>query len=124
MGNVIDGFEQLTPQQCFDMAARHVLTNGKQSAELGSCVYSGIGCAAAPFLTSEARASLKAVWSELVDGLVVPAANGALIRGMQICHDDADDSDGDAAFVSDFKRRMRSLAVEKGLSPAVLDSQP
>lgn len=122
MGNVIDGFEQLTPQQCFDMAARHVLRNGRPGVDAGgSCVYSGIGCAAAPFLTEEAKSEFNYTW----DQMPVPNANRGLIRALQQAHDRAamDHLNG-ADFVSAFKRNATEVGAGFGLSLAALDSQP
>jgi hypothetical protein len=117
MSNVIDGFEQLTPQQCFDMAARHVLANGRPSIdESGSCCYTGIGCAAAPFLTEEGKRQNWA-WGSMPGR---PDTNEDLIGAMQDAHDYADRAPD--RFVDDFKDRMRQLAEDRGLSTAVLDS--
>ena len=98
--NVIDGFEDLTPEQCIDMAVKHVLRNGRPSVDKdGICCYFGIGCAAAPFLTPLARETLPGTWNHLVAAGYVPANNRHTIADLQRCHDTACLSD----FVSEFK---------------------
>lgn len=90
--NVIDGFENLTAEQCIDMAVRHVLKNGKPSMNSdGHCVYSGIGCAAAPFLKPEVRDAFPASWGwqRLIREGKVPTDNRATIAELQNCHDSA-----------------------------------
>lgn len=135
--NVIEGFESLTLQQLFDISARHVLANGRASYSThlngdglvvgGSCVYSGIGCAAAPFLTPVARGWLKGRWEKLVAERLVPRHEWEFIQDLQDAHDRADRSkyqdcsDGpDQRFITSFKLRMKLLANRKGLDKSVL----
>lgn len=123
MRYVIDGFEDLTPQQVFDMAARHVLANGEPSLQGAACSYAGIGCAAAPFLRPEVRDNPELRgkgWGSLCDFNIVPANNNSLISALQGCHDGAANRTG-AEFIATFRGRMHSVAEEHGLSAAVLD---
>jgi len=127
--NVIPGFESLTPQQCFDMSAKHVLKNGKACvSEQGNCVYSGIGCAAALFLTPEARSRADEManecgsdWLTLAGDSFVPKKNATLIRKIQTCHDL---NKLEVPFVDFFRRDMRELAKKEGLDDSVLDQLP
>jgi len=127
--NVIPGFESLTPQQCFDMSAKHVIKNGKACvSEYGNCVYSGIGCAAALFLTPSARIRADEManeggsdWLTLAGGSFVPKKNATLIRKIQNCHDL---NKLEVPFVDFFRRDMRELAKKEGLDDSVLDQLP
>ena len=117
----IDGFESLTKQQMFDMSAKHVLANGRRSTNDGGCVYSGIGCAAAPFIKLEYRedadrAEAGSSWPFLCSADFVPGHNSGLVTAMQKCHDSADSN----GFVEDFKKRMREVAKWYNLSADVL----
>jgi hypothetical protein len=90
--NVISGFENLTYEQCIEMSVRHVHRTGKKSREskgggVFMCSYRGVGCAAAPFLTPEARNKLEGAWDHLVAKELVPGFNGRLIQTLQSCHD-------------------------------------
>ena len=117
----IDGFESLTKQQMFDMSAKHVLANGRRSTNDGGCVYSGIGCAAAPFIKLEYRedadrAEAGSSWPFLCSADFVPGHNSGLVTAMQKCHDSADSN----GFVEDFKKRMLEVAKWYNLSADVL----
>ena len=130
--NVIPGFESLSPQRCFDMAAEHVLKNGKASVnERGVCSYRGIGCAASPFLTEAARKKLLPGWRTLVNDGDVPEHNKELIMGLQSAHDGAEDdrdsesmtspeTGSNAFFIRRYIHRMESLARYHNLNPGVL----
>ena len=124
--NVIPGFENLSPQRCFDMAAEHVLKNGKASVnERGVCSYRGIGCAASPFLTEAARKKLLSGWRTLVNDGDVPEHNKELIMDLQNAHDSAEDyrdanNAPDAFFIQSYIWRMESVALYYSLNPGVL----
>jgi hypothetical protein len=141
--NVIKGFESLSKQQMFDMSARHVLKNGRASYKAlkdhegremssGTCVYSGIGCAAAPFLTPEARKKLIGRWEDgLVYGGLVPSYEAGFVQSLQDCHDNAKRTppgtmkgDRDTLFLKDYRSRMRWLASVEGLNADVLEEMP
>lgn len=117
--NVIPGFESLTMQQMFDMAAKHVLKNGKASVDPdGQCAYTGIGCAASPFLTKRARSLISGSWGALVRRSHVPSDNRNFIQQLQNCHDiHAMESD----FIHRFKADMEGVARNYGLNTFVLD---
>ena len=117
----IEGFESLTKQQMFDMSAKHVLANGRRSTNDGGCVYSGIGCAAAPFIKPEYREDADRVeagssWPFLCSANLVPGHNSGLVTAIQKCHDSA----GSACFVGDIKKRMLEVAEWYNLSADVL----
>lgn len=83
----IEEFDQLTIQQLFDMAAKHVLTNGMPSVEAGRCVYGGIGCAASVFLRPEEREEASGSWGEIVESEEAPDHHTSFIEGLQVAHD-------------------------------------
>ena len=119
--NVIPGFTELSKQQLFDMSAAHVIKNGKSSRNDGGfCVYSGIGCAAAPFLTEDARENLTAAWNSLCFSKQVPDHEADFILHLQYCHDRARPTWG-PEFIASYKKSMRELATSNYLSAAVLD---
>lgn len=119
---LIDGFAKLTPQQCFDISLAHVRKNGKPSVKLSSdgsfygCVYSGIGCAAAPFITKSARKTIAGSWW----GVAAKASevgepghsNVDLIQALQGCHDNAEmfARRRGGSFMAHFEEAMENLA--------------
>lgn len=130
----IDGFEKLSRQELFDMSLAHVRKNGKPSlaplyegSHSSVCVYSGIGCAAAPFLKPERREACDGLgsWDALVEPevcgqttysetslAVAPPHEQALIRQIQQCHDNTPRG---STFLPSFNQRMRELAQREGL---------
>ena len=106
MSNVIEGFEQLTEEQCIDMSVRHVLKNGRPSMDekLGGCTYKGIGCGAAPFLTPKGRKTYRGLWANLVYYGDVPMHNDHVIIRLQQCHDRSASADD---FIGQYKRAIR-----------------
>lgn len=107
--NVIPSFRDLTPQQVFDMAFNHVKQTKTQCMIDGACSYNGIGCAAAPFLTKDARENLHASWDVLVGKGLVPPENGGLIDKIQSCHDEWWPETG-VPFYENFVNSMKSVA--------------
>lgn len=119
---LIDGFAKLTPQQCFDISLAHVRKNGKPSVALyvdgglKGCVYSGIGCAAAPFLTESARKTIVGSWY----GVAAKASSAGepgrinvdLIQDLQTCHDNAEMAarKRGGSFMAYFEEAMETLA--------------
>lgn len=116
--NVIKGFEKLTPQQCFDMSAKHILKTRERCVDGSCCSYKGKGCAARPFLTNAAAGLFSGSWSYLAHRGDVPATNEELISRLQLCHDAARDGQ---VFIQDWKLRMRALAGDLNLSTALID---
>jgi hypothetical protein len=115
----------MTPQEVFDKAARHVLANGEPSVDpTGSCVYSGIGCAAAPFIKPEFREEAAGSWYSLHlpsqgkwEHSHRPDAHVELIGHLQGAHDHSANL---PAFISEFKKEMVKVAERYSLSTAVL----
>jgi hypothetical protein len=111
VSNVIEGFEQLTRDEIIDISVRHVLRNGRPSVISGCsfpkaiCTYAGVGCAAAPFLTPQARVDYHDSWGRLVGDKTVPAHEYNTIWTLQLCHDASADSDD---FIAAFKSKVRA----------------
>lgn len=124
MRNVIPGFESLSAQQVFDMAARHVLKNGQPSMGAnGICSYAGIGCAAAPFLTADARSTLTHGWTTLRNNGLVPSVHSHLIACIQDAHDVPAMALNmfSVEFIDHFKKRMTYVALDFKLNTLVLE---
>lgn len=111
-------FADLPPQAVFDTAAKHVLANGAKSEVNGRCQYSGIGCAAAPFILPEKRdlADLVGPWFMLVQLMYVPHQHDELMGEITRAHD----SVFQEPFIPRWKYRMRRVATNFGLSHEVL----
>ena len=116
MSYVIPGFEQLTREQAIEMAVRHVRRNGGASTRGPQCTYAGIGCAAAPFLTAEARRLTNLNWRTLVEDGDVPSHLASTISTLQRCHDDATGPNCNARaarFREVFDQRLRECFGEE-----------
>lgn len=87
----IDGFESLTEQEVFDIAAGHLLKQMERSEIGRGCCYrgeNGLMCAAGPFLKDEHAAKCeRSSWRGLTDGGTVPDTNSVLIGELQMIHD-------------------------------------
>ena len=89
----VDGFEQLSEQEVFDISAKHLLKQNKKSLseDEETCMYRGEGgrmCAAGPFIKdSGAEKCERRDWATLVKAGAVPAANSQLIIELQAVHD-------------------------------------
>jgi len=137
----IPALHTLSKQELFDMSARHILSTGKPSLEklsvdsaLYRCVYSGSGCAAAPFIREEERMWVNPIgaWAALVqrgkvDANVSYGAN-EFISQLQKCHDrnafGKEQGGASASFLINWEQDMRLLGLEHGLSLEVLDAAP
>lgn len=116
----IDGFEQLTKQQLFDISLNHIRTTRERSMGDGGadCTYQGKGCAAAPFIKPEHREFADtggiglnaAPWSTLASKMLVPGHESVLVQSLQHCHDLAGND-----FMKDYEQRMSNLAGWEGL---------
>lgn len=124
----IPGFENLSRQEIFNISVRHVLANGKKSMNDQQCVYSGIGCAAAPFIREEERQASDgrcssmvggSNWANLRSGGYVPDHHVEFIQNLQQCHDNSSDDDN---FIDDFKDRARAFALHYELKTDVLNT--
>lgn len=117
--NVIEQFGALSPQQCFDISAQHILKTRKKSVVGLSCSYRGSGCAATPFLDPAfvTKAENIGSWDRLLWGKHVPPQNGELIAELQQAHD----STFDENFLTEWKRNMRTVAKNHGLSARLID---
>jgi hypothetical protein len=129
---LIEGFSLLTKQQIFDISAKHVLANGKPSVVLSDagkyngCVYTGIGCAAAPFILPEDREVARGSWYT-VSNDADNKHEHLLIQEMQNCHDNASIA-GERGedclslnFIEEYKKRMLVVASANGLNTSVLN---
>lgn len=85
----IPNFEDLSIQDCFNMAANHIAKTKMLSYDSikESCSYAGYGCNAAPLLTSPSKVK-NAPWYELVAEGYVPEHNSDFISELQTAHDD------------------------------------
>lgn len=93
----IDGFEELTAQQVFDISKNHLLAQKEKSTvdptslSSANCKYrgpNGLMCAAGPFLKDGAAESCEGFnWADLVVEGTVPDNNADLISVLQECHD-------------------------------------
>jgi hypothetical protein len=119
----IDGFENLSQQQMFDISAAHLLQTGQKSysEENEACSYSGSGCAAAPFLKEEFRkvADNKGIWSNLVYFKNVPENHSYFVEKLQHAHDRANGF----GFLEDWKVKMREVATQFELDDSILDKE-
>lgn len=106
--NVIPGFEQLTPQEVFDISASHLLKQGKRSVKPGTnqCMYrgpDGMKCAAGVFLTDNFAINGHAEgcsWHALtISANGVPKTNEGLITQLQLVHDGAAEWIGETGIV-------------------------
>lgn len=114
----IDGFENLTKQEVFDIAYKHINTTKRKSVmptgcrhSFSECVYSGSGCAAAPFIKEECR-STRGSWSSLAFEGLVPDTNAVIVDHIQICHDSAIEGE---LFLEEFNKKMSQVAEHYGL---------
>lgn len=92
----IDGFENLTPQQVFDISKNHLLAQNRKSRTdapegEGFCAYrgqNGAMCAAGPFLKDEEASKCEGDnWYSLNQAHKVPAAHYDLVYALQEVHD-------------------------------------
>jgi hypothetical protein len=112
----IDGFENLTREEIIRISVAHVLKNGKKSVKGDRCMYGGIGCAAAPFLKEQYRASADGrlegsskygnSWRILELKGYVPHHEANIVRMLQSCHDNAPNI-SDALFIESFKHEVQ-----------------
>ena len=124
----IDDFENLTKQQMFDMAAKHILTTKKKSvSEHGACLYSGSGCAASVFIKPEFRKTADDLdsldgtgWSHLVCENLVPDHLPKFVVDLQVAHDC---SDSGPNFLTDYVQRMCVVAARYKLDSSILDKE-
>ena len=117
----IPGFEKKSKQELFNMSLAHVRSTGQRSLNpSGGCCYSGIGCAASPFLLPEKRAEADAIadtsssdWDGLRDQNVVPYKNYKFVSQLQDCHDRAYPTEGE--FLPQYEAKMKGVARQHGL---------
>lgn len=114
---LIPGFDNLTRQQMFDMSLAHIRTTRTQSVEGHTCVYTGSGCAAAPFIEPESRAAMdyhaaRTAWRDLVCEHDVSSHEADFVAALQHCHDNVTVDE----FMYSYERRMEWLARNCGLT--------
>lgn len=114
--STIEGFEDLTPQQVFDISAKHLLTQSEKSMDFaGACLYdNGMGekCAAGVFLTGDVSDYEGMGWYDLVNSGVAPPNNIDIISSLQEVHDTVD--------VPDWPQFLMAVADKYELSKEVL----
>ncbi len=117
----IDGFEQLTEQQIFDIAVDHIQNTRTRSyrGEVG-CVYGGSGCAAAALLKPEHRDAADKVgsWVALAYTEAVPSHLKNFIKQIQWAHDSTGTGD---EFMPDWNDKMRKIALVHNLDTSKLE---
>lgn len=112
----IPGLEEKTEQQILEMSVAHVLRMGRKSLRNKAaslvedgfvCCYSGIGCAARPFLREECLSAADKIgaWNNLVGAHCAPQKHQKLIQQLQSCHDGADSQ----RFMERYKENIRKL---------------
>jgi hypothetical protein len=118
---VIDGFEQLSAQQMFDMTVEHIQKTRRRShkAHYG-CSYSGSGCAASVFLKPEFHeaADPLGAWSGLARDGKVPEHELDFVKELQKAHDFSSDDE----FMEQWNYRMRDIAEGYGLDTSQLET--
>lgn len=123
----IPGFESLTKQQMFDMAANHIGTTKQASRRVtaggqnGGCVYSGTGCNAAPFILPEYRllADEKyGSWRAVVHSGAAPDHECGFVHDLQQAHDGPLPR---KEFRPQYLQNMRTLGESHKLDMSVLD---
>lgn len=107
----IDGFESLTAQEVFDIAAGHLLKQMQRSETGKGCSYrgeNGLMCAAGPFLKDEYATKCEGLsWYGLKKDELVPDINLALIGELQMVHD--------ASFPDVWPHKLEALAIRHDL---------
>lgn len=114
---LIPGFDNLTRQQMFDISLAHIRTTRTQSMEDYVCMYTGSGCAAAPFIEPESRAAMddhaaRTGWRDLICEYDVSSHEADFVAELQCCHDLATVDE----FMYSYERRMERLARNCGLT--------
>lgn len=98
--------------------AAHLLAERKMSVDCDdSCVYSGSGCAAAPFIKPEFRelADSYGAWPNVKRR---SSHEAEFVRQLQMAHDGAKHGEG---FLHSWKLTMRGIASRNNLSTALID---
>lgn len=111
----IPELETMTAQEVFDKALQHVYATKKKSGSNERCMYSGIGCAASPFLIKEYRKHASnrknSAWVDLVQTNTVIDKHIILISRIQGAHDYAG-MESEKDFMDDFVYDMKEIANE------------
>jgi hypothetical protein len=113
----VDGFNELTSQQMFDMAVEHIQKTRmrSQANDLPGCSYSGIGCAASVFLKPEYREKADSTgsgsWYSLINYGVASSHNAELISFLQSAHDDTTSGKNSEKFMREWNSGMRQAAA-------------
>lgn len=122
---LIEGFENLTRQQIFDMSAKHIIQQGRPGWDpiSAGCSYSK-GCAASIFIPEEDRSFADTVgaWRFLP---IDEYETSDFVHALQIAHDDSiHDNEcervADEVFMRTWRARMMELAAREDLDTSVL----
>ncbi len=125
----IEGFENLSEQDIFDLAVAHIGETRTKSVDINDqCVYGGDGCNAAPLIRPEYRGKADtwspgwgelegSGWNILVSTGLVPDKCAEFILVLQGCHDNAPEGQD---FVPHWKKSMEELAAKFNLNASKL----
>lgn len=123
----VPGFSQMTKQNIFDRAVRHIAKTQRKSVGYnGDCVYSGSGCNASILIREDKRKFADeldsgSAWDDLVHDDHVPDTNMEFVLSLQYAHDNAGVVNSGLNFLSGYKNRMKDVAIEWGLKTNILD---
>lgn len=117
----IDNFESLSAEDIIRTSVNHVLKNGAKSVTDDLCCYSGIGCAAAPFIKPEHHATADnapggSEWGSLVEIALVSDLHATLIGKLQAAHDSAPD---EGNFIEHYKLRLQHIFAGSAYYPLI-----
>lgn len=122
----IDGFEQLSKQQMFDMAVSHIKSTGVKSCKLsGNCIYSGTGCNASIFIKPDFHNNADegvyggSSWVTLAKNGVVPLHEYRFVSDLQSAHDRCERPE--KVFKREYVGYMAELAANHRLDPTSLN---
>lgn len=125
----IDGFENMTAQECLDLSVNHLFTTMKKSMNGGECTYTGSGCAAAPFIKPEFRKAMdtnapnktSSSWSGICRDGYASSENSKLIIGLQQSHDGCHYEYG-KEFLQEFAKRVKENVDFRGIKDVNFDN--
>ena len=124
----IAGFEELSTQQMFDMAAEHIQNTRIRSTTIGKtgCTYTGSGCAASIFIKPDLRDKADMTgggsWFGLVYANAVSPHNAELVAELQSAHDSTESKADSNGFMKTWNENMRRVADRHSLDVSKLEN--